>query len=61
MDFSENLSQLGGSESDVSVPNEQAAPSKRLGVVGLLFRTLWDAIRRLFNRTDSAKTDRKET
>lgn len=61
MDFSENLGQLGGSDSDLAVPDEEAPPAKRLGVVGLLFRTLWDAVRRLFTRTDGAKTDRKET
>ena len=54
MDFSENLGQLGGPTTDASGPVAPRAQSKRLGVMGLLFRTIWDAIRGLFKRTDDA-------
>jgi carbon monoxide dehydrogenase subunit G len=61
MDFSQHLGQLGDPKSDLSVSHDEAPTPERLGVIGLLFRTLWDAIRRLFVSTDSAKIDRKET
>jgi carbon monoxide dehydrogenase subunit G len=52
MDFSENLGQLGRPATDAALPSEQKPTPKRLGVMGLLLRTILDAIRGLFNRTD---------
>lgn len=65
-DFSENLSRLGSVETDASGPSPVSAtknpPATRsLSVLGLLFRTLWDALRGIFSRTEPTQTDRNDT
>jgi carbon monoxide dehydrogenase subunit G len=54
-DFSENLSQIGRSGLPEVRNQSNATQPQRLGIIGLLLRTAWDAIRRLFRRSDDPK------
>ncbi len=62
-DFSENLGRLGDESGAAVDPTSgtvsTTASRKRLGVVGLLFRTLWDTVRGIFRRNKTTPTDRK--